>query len=1147
MAADGAARRTFAGPPTPGLPCGLMRSALVMLLCVLAGASAWAKEPSATPAQAADRVLAATRAKDTASLRALGSAAVPDPWLVADELCARGEHDAAVLFGRETSVADELEGYVAARRGAAHDGAERKLLQTVEKARDAGASAEVLALTDSVDLTAPSVAGIRLMTCRSIALLHANQLAKAEQALEAARDAAERIGWRRETAALLTASSRIKLHRGDVQGAGSALTRVVAIREAIGDPRELIVALVALGNFKSELGAFADAQDAYVRALALAESSGNRHSLGVLYENISLVHYLLGEHARALEMANVSLAIRTELGDGRGVTRMTARIAGIHESTGNYAEALDYAKRALAQQEARGNAADAAITLGQIGSILRFLGEYEAALEHLRRGLQLAQTSGNVAGEATILANIGVVHYRRGDYPKALAHARRALALYSRIDDRRGQAFALGHVGMSHDALGEYPEALRSYERSLELRKATRDRQGMAAVLVNLGNVYAKTGDRVRALALFEQAYALQSEMGDRQGAAVALSNMGNLHHELGDHEEALTFYERARTTREGIGDVAGAATTLGNIAVMYEFLGDTERALTTARRALAMYESIGGRAAIASARGNVGVLRLKSGDAAGIEDLEKAIRDARWLRATPLLVRLLSDVGLHWLEQGEPQRALERAREASRELQDVFSGLEGLGGSLGATARAQHSDVYAVGALAAVQLERTAEALTFIEDGRAGALLEALGGRQSMRWTDLPAELRQLESKAHAEHAAARASYVAALETGNLRATRSAAETLDRTVAVLRTVTERIQREAKREAGVFYPRAAPVEEIQGRLAPGHVLVLYGFCLDEVVAFVLTRDEVRVVSLGAAMPIVELCALARFDDRTEDAAARIAKLAARLVAPLKLDAATQLVLVSPDGPLGYVPFGALFELPVVLTPSGSAYVWQRDVQQPVDATKVLAVGDPDYGSVSDKAREVYARGRRLAPLPATRKEATQIGSVALLGADANEAALRKALAGEGYWRAVHLACHGIVDPERPAISALALSAADGEDGFLTCLEVLRMRIPADLVVLSACATGTGQLVASEGIVGLTRAFMYAGASRVVCSLWDVDDAATQAFMLKFYELWNTGAGVSAAEALRGAQAHVRGQAKWKHPYYWAAWVLWGLP
>jgi CHAT domain-containing protein len=110
--------------------------------------------------------------------------------------------------------------------------------------------------------------------------------------------------------------------------------------------------------------------------------------------------------------------------------------------------------------------------------------------------------------------------------------------------------------------------------------------------------------------------------------------------------------------------------------------------------------------------------------------------------------------------------------------------------------------------------------------------------------------------------------------------------------------------------------------------------------------------------------------------------------------------------------------------------------------------------------------------------------------------------------------------------------------------------VLQARVPADLVVLSACETARGKVYRGEGMVGLTRAFMFAGAPRVLASLWKVDDAATLALMKRFYEAWNPRdgrPGLATAAALRAAQQHVRAQEKWRHPYYWAAWVLWGPP
>jgi CHAT domain-containing protein len=175
-----------------------------------------------------------------------------------------------------------------------------------------------------------------------------------------------------------------------------------------------------------------------------------------------------------------------------------------------------------------------------------------------------------------------------------------------------------------------------------------------------------------------------------------------------------------------------------------------------------------------------------------------------------------------------------------------------------------------------------------------------------------------------------------------------------------------------------------------------------------------------------------------------------------------------------------------------------------------------------------------------------------IADVRLFGKDASESGLRTALSSkkDGRWHAVHFACHGLVNPDHPTLSSLALTPEGDNDGFLTALEVLKMEIPSGLVVLSACETKKGTIVGGEGIAGLTRALMYAGAPRVICSLRKVDDEATKALRVKSYELWNPKDGKSGrptVEALKGAQTFVRERPKWRHPYYWAAWGPCGLP
>ncbi|PWT95008.1 MAG: hypothetical protein C5B55_01810, partial [Blastocatellia bacterium] len=332
-----------------------------------------------------------------------------------------------------------------------------------------------------------------------------------------------------------------------------------------------------------------------------------------------------------------------------------------------------------------------------------------------------------------------------------------------------------------------------------------------------------------------------------------------------------------------------------------------------------------------------------------------------------------------------------------------------------------------------------------------------------------------------------------------------------------------------------------------------------------------------------------------------------AELSKQVLDPVSSELGNKRIVVVADGALQYIPFAALSVVssplsvakntgqlttdngqkyrPLVLDhelitlPSASALAVQRRnlenrtvaprslavIADPVFSsndsrlTKTVKVADTNQESTADDTRIIEhlstnsSGGLTISRLPFTRQEADQILAVAPSASNLKAVDFRAtrslAMSDElSKYRYVHFATHGYLDSARPDLSAIVLSLVDQQgkpqDGFLRSHDIFNLKLPAELVVLSACETGLGKDVKGEGLVGLTRGFMYAGARRVTVSLWNVNDKATATLMTNLY------AGIlkvrkTPAAALRAAQIEMMRSKQWTSPYYWAAFVMQG--
>jgi CHAT domain-containing protein len=389
------------------------------------------------------------------------------------------------------------------------------------------------------------------------------------------------------------------------------------------------------------------------------------------------------------------------------------------------------------------------------------------------------------------------------------------------------------------------------------------------------------------------------------------------------------------------------------------------------------------------------------------------------------------------------------------------------------------------------------------------------------------------------------------------------------------------------RYAALINPTPRTAAELRALVPSGTTVVQFLLGHDASFAFVVDATRVRVRELGPG-PLIEHAArelaarVSQSGAREAQAGATLAAsaLAARILTPLADLLGSGRLAIVPDGALQYVPFAMLphprrnrplvVDHDLVTLPSLSALVELRAATsaRPVATRSGLVLGDPVLSADDGRVRGAAglrapsapdqvaraARGAGLASigrLPHTRREAESIAALVgntTVALDFDASRDRLLSDDVRQYRLIHLASHGLIDSRQPALSGVVLSLVDDagapRPGFVGLRDIYGLRLSADLVVLSACRTALGTEVRGEGLIGLTRGFMYAGAPRVVASLWDVRDDSTAIFMQAFYRAYIRDR-VPAASALRRAQLQLRQDPRFAAPYHWAGFVLHG--
>ncbi|MEO1590124.1 MAG: tetratricopeptide repeat protein [Cyanobacteria bacterium J06632_22] len=849
-------------------------------------------------------------------------------------------------------------------------------------------------------------------------------------------------------------------------------------------------------------------------------------------------------------------------------------------------EAIELWQQALPLWQSIDAQREESITLNNIGRVYAQLGDGETALGYFQQALSLSQALGDPQGEAITLNNIGHIYDDIGDRDSALDFYQQALSLIRTIGDRRAESITLNNIGGVYNDLGEKETALDYYQQALALRRTVGDSRGEATILNNMGGVYSSLGQSETALEYYQQALTLRQEANDPYGQAVTLNNLGHLYDELEDRETALDYYQQALALRQALGDRRGEATTLNNIGLVYNNLEERETALDYYQQALALGEAVGNRQLQASTLNNIGRIYDDLGEPTTALDyyqqslpLSQAIGD----RQGEVVAH--GNIAALYFAQNQFEASLIEINRAIALIEDLRTDIGS--GELRASYFATVQDYYQLKMLILMRSNRPEAAFETSEAARARLLTELLSEANVDIRTGVDAALLA-EEKTLQQKLSEIENRRIRLRSGDYAP--EAARTLDdesnRVLQQLDQVLAQIRQSSPAYAETVSPQPLALAQIQQTVLDEEtVLLQYALGERESYLWIVGQEQFQAYVLpeeGAISTLTE-----RFIDSvalpkpTGLAYGTGKALAAEILPDLPDWAKDKRLLVAADGLLSEVPFGALplahhesytpllAEHEVLLQPSISAIaVLRQQLSSRTEPSRSIAIlADPVYRSDDARLGNPRTPGelptiaqqnlrdfdlRVITRLPYTREEADQIlgisadiHSTVVYGFDATYDWVTQTDLTD--YSILHLATHGFVNSVNPQLSGLVLALVDSagntrSDGFLRLHDIFNLQLSAELVVLSACQTGLGANVSGEGIIGLSRGFMYAGAERVAVSLWNVNDQATAELMTAFYGYMLQNE-LSPAAALRAAQLQ-----QWEAgqmPFLWAAFTLQG--
>ncbi len=932
----------------------------------------------------------------------------------------------------------------------------------------------------------------------------------------------------------------------------------------------------------------------FVELRAATQKDKIIHAAKTKYSEASKLYGGTSETGRkqAIVKLEESLALWREAGDRKGEAKTLYAIGLVYRAINEIDKASDSYQKAYDLSLAINDKLNQALALQGIAGIQQTNGNYQKAFESYLTALELVKELNDRSGQASILNTLANLYSKTGDKQSYFLYAEQSLAIWRELNDIYGVSNLLTNLSVAYRMSGNTQKVVELMEEGVAIQRKHGDKNGQAAMIGNLGTAHLQTGNKQKALECFKESLALYEEAKIAIGIISAKSKLGGFYQETGDIQTALSYYEEVLKAVRLLGTRRDTeAATLSSIGSAYKQVGDYQKAIENYRNAQTIWRDISNIDQESNALLNIAKVENARGN---LVEARKAIESA---------IEIVESQRAGFVSQ--EQRAL--FRQSKQEFYDFHTGL--LMNQHAQQPQASYNTIafetnerYIARSIMDSLIESKAD----IREGIEPSLLERERKLQTELKNKSDALMRFSSRKPSKEQEETARKEFDSLLVDYQQLQSQIRSTSPRYAALTEPASlslPEIQQQVLDNDSVLIEYALGKEKSFVWVVTKNSIDSYELP-KRVEIETLARRVYELLTVRTKRIKFETSEEQR--KRTEKADAdfynAISSLSKAVLAPFADKLTKKRLLVVADGALQYIPFSALStntqyepliaKYEIVNLPSASALsVLRQQLNGREPAPNAVAIiADPVFGTDDERMKPYLSKisgdqkskavtqykpspafvvelnrsiraiesGDKeinLSRLPFTRKEALAIS--AQVAQPERKIALDFAAGREflnspeiSKYKIVHFATHGFFNTTNPELSGIVLSLVNqkGErrDGFLFVRDIYNLKLPAELVVLSGCRTGLGKEIRGEGLVGLTRGFMYAGAARVAVSLWDVNDEATSELMTIFYRGMLKDK-LSPSAALRQAQVSMMKDKRWNSPYYWASFVIQGEP